>query len=330
MATPAEKLQILVIQHLEHAGIGEDVVGPVKEALEKSEKKGEGSTLYELFCSATGEGAPAPAPAGRKPSMQQQQQAPPQQQARMTQMQQQQQTRMSMQGQAAPRGSQMGGSVAYSAQQAAMIQQQAQVEQKPVIAKEPKVRDPKLDEQLMAASKAGSVDAIPGLINSGAYVNFQDGAGTSPLLAATEADKIDVVKVLLQNGADVNLARPDGTSPLLSAYKGNKKKVLKELTAGAFRTLNSAVHQTGTIGGGMMYDPGEDEGVTAMDMCQLRDEAEKLFKLEAHPEVPSPVPVEKRKESMVDLGAPGDISNLRQGGVRLLMQELCQATQKIS
>merc|ERR1719261_2041473 len=144
----------------------------------------------------------------------------------------------------------MTGSVAYSAQQAAMIQQQVMQEQKPVIAKEPKVRDPKLDEQLMAAAKAGSVDTIPGLISSGAYVNFQDSVGTSPLLAATEADKVDVVKVLLQNGADVNLARPDGTSPLLAAYKGNKKKVLKELTAGAFRTLNQSIHQTGIIGGG--------------------------------------------------------------------------------
>merc|ERR550537_164365 len=138
----------------------------------------------------------------------------------------------------------------------------------------------------MAAAKSGKVDSIPSLINSGAYVNMQDDAGTSPLLAATEADKIDVVKVLLQNGADVNLARPDGTSPLLCAYKSNKKKALKELTAGAFRTLNCAVHQTGVIGGGMMYDPGEDEGVTAMDMCQLKDEATKLFQLQAHPEVP--------------------------------------------
>merc|ERR1719191_1822311 len=177
----------------------------------------------------------------------------------------------------------MTGSVAYNAQQAAMMQQQLVPEAKPVIAKEPEVRNPKLDADLMAAAKSGAVDTIPGLINSGAYVNMQDGAGTSPLLAATEADKADVVKVLLQNGADVNLARPDGTSPLICAYKGNKKKVLKELTAGAFRTLNSAVHQHGSIGGGFMYDPGEDEGVTAMDMCQLRDETDKLFKLQAHP-----------------------------------------------
>eukprot|EP00746_Dinoflagellata_sp_MGD_P162060 gnl/MRDRNA2_/MRDRNA2_89459_c0_seq1.p1 gnl/MRDRNA2_/MRDRNA2_89459_c0~~gnl/MRDRNA2_/MRDRNA2_89459_c0_seq1.p1 ORF type:complete len:375 (+),score=104.32 gnl/MRDRNA2_/MRDRNA2_89459_c0_seq1:84-1127(+) len=346
MATAAEKLsaisasstegktqaiRILIIQHLEHAGLSEDVIGPVKDALEKSETKGEGSTLYELLSSA-GEAAsappaPPPAAAGRKPSMQQaqqMQQAPPPQA---------QQTRMSMQAQQPPAtrmSAQMSGSVAYNAQQAAMIQNQL-AEQKPVIAKEPKVRDPKLDEQLMAAAKSGAVDTIPSLINSGAYVNYQDGAGTSPLLAATEADKIEVVKVLLQNGADVNLARPDGTSPLLCAYKSNKKKLLKELTAGAFRTLNSAVHQTGHIGGGMMYDGmSEEEGVTAMDMCQLRDEAEKLFKLQAHPEVPPPSPMFVRKESMVDMGAPGDISNLRQGGVRLLMQELCNATQKVT
>merc|ERR1719261_1789080 len=193
----------------------------------------------------------------------------------------------------------MTGSVAYSAQQAAMIQQQVMQEQKPVIAKEPKVRDPKLDEQLMAAAKAGSVDTIPSLISSGAYVNFQDSVGTSPLLAAAEADKADVVKILLQNGADVNLARRDGTSPLLCAYKGNKKKVLKELTAGAFRTLNTAVNQTGYIGGGFMYDGGIDEGVTQMDMCQLRDEAGKLFALQAHaPEVKPTATLKPKEEEM--------------------------------
>jgi len=300
MTTPAQKLQILVIQHLEHAGIGEDVVTPLKEAFEKSEKKGEGSTLYELFCSATGEGGKAAPPKGRASAPQQ----PPSQQ----------QQRMSSQQAAASR-----------------VQQQAMPEQKPVIAKEPSVRNPKLDDQLMQASKTGAADTIPSLISSGAYVNFQDSVGTSPLLAAAEADKADVVKILLQNGADVNLARRDGTSPLLCAYKGNKKKVLKELTAGAFRTLNQSIHQTGIIGGGTMYDQMEDEGVTAMDMLQLREEADKLFKLQAHPPdvKASPVPI-KQQESMVNLGGgETDMGNLRQGGVRLLMQELCQATQKI-
>jgi len=331
MATADKKLEVFIIQALEHAGLGDEVLGPVKEALEKKEgeKKFEGSPLHELFCSATGEGQPAQPPA-----------PPPPAQGRQTKTQPQ--TRMSMQGgqQApagpapggpGPRNSQMGGSVAYNAQQAAMIQQQVIPQQKPVIAKEPDVRNPKLDEQLMTASKSGAVDTIPGLINSGAYVNFQDSVGTSPLLAATEADKVDVVKVLLQNGADVNLARPDGTSPLLAAYKGNKKKVLKELTAGAFRTLNSAVHQTGTIGAGAYYDPGEEEGITQMDMCQLRDEANKLFALQAHPpEVQSPTAQKPKEEEMVQIGGAMNMGDLRQGGVRLLMQELCHVTNKIS
>jgi len=202
---------------------------------------------------------------------------------------------------------------------------------KPVIAKEPEQRNLKLDQQLMQAAKGGSPDTIPGLITQGAYVNMQDSTGTTPLLAATEADKADVCRVLLQNGADVNLARNDGTSPLLCAYKGNKKKVLKELTAGAFRTLNSAVHQTGFIGSGCMYDPsGEDEGVTHMDICQAREETEKLFHLQAHaPEIKPQIKL-KHKESLVSVGGFVDPSNLRQGGVRLLMQELCQATQKIA
>lgn len=232
-------------------------------------------------------------------------------------------------GAAAAPGTRMSAQMSGS-QQMAMIQQQVTPSTKPIIAKEPEQRNPKLDEQLMQAVKAGSVDSIPGIVNQGAYVNMQDGSGTTPLLAATEADKVDVIKVLLQNGADVNLARKDGTSPLLSAYKGNKKKALKELTAGAFRTLNNTIHQTGSIGGGMLYNPGEEEGVTQMDVCQANEEMHKLWALQAHPPSPRSAPkMEDRQESMVNIGGVGDMGNLRQGGVKLLMQELCQITQPI-
>jgi hypothetical protein len=320
MVTAAEKLNILIIQHLEHVGVDAAVVAPLKAGLEKGTKP-EGSTLYELFCSATGEGMP--------PKQKQQMQQQPMQQ----QQKQQPPGRMPAQGgaptqQAPAARNAMQGS--YNGQQAAMPTQQILPPAKPVIAKEPEQRNPKLDEQLMTAAKSGAVDTIPGLINSGAYVNHQDKAGTTPLLAATEADKIDVIKVLLQNGADVNLARQDGTSPLLCAYKGNKKKSLKELTAGAFQTLNRAVNQTGNIGGGMMYDPGEDEGVTHMDICQAHDETAKLFKLQAHrPEVPVAKPEVTRKESMVNIGG-ADMGDLRAGGVRLLMQELSSAGRKVN
>jgi hypothetical protein len=327
MATAAEKLHILVIQHLEHVGVGEDVLAPLKAALENS-KTAEGSTLYDLFCAKTGEGV----------STQEKQQVQTTPQGRRTvqgqPQPQQQQGRMTTQGVAPPpqqqqrMSAQMTGSIAYNAQQAAMMQQQLMPVTKPVIAKEPEVRNPKLDAELMAAAKSGKADSIPGLINSGAYVNMQDDAGTTPLLAATEADQIDVLKVLLQNGADVNLARTDGTSPLLCAYKGNKKKLLKELTAGAFRTLNSAVHQHGSIGGNFMYDPIEDEGVTAMDVCQLRDETDKLFKLQAHSPEVTTSPVLAQKQSMVQIGGDMDISNLAAGSVKLLMQELVQVSQR--
>eukprot|EP00746_Dinoflagellata_sp_MGD_P003819 gnl/MRDRNA2_/MRDRNA2_107401_c0_seq1.p1 gnl/MRDRNA2_/MRDRNA2_107401_c0~~gnl/MRDRNA2_/MRDRNA2_107401_c0_seq1.p1 ORF type:complete len:337 (+),score=104.00 gnl/MRDRNA2_/MRDRNA2_107401_c0_seq1:94-1104(+) len=332
MASTAEKLNILVIQHLEHVGVSEDIITPLKTALENG-KTAEGSSLYELVYNASKvlqqqqvqpQVQPEQVPQGRRTV--QGQQPPPQQQ-------QPPQGRMTAQGVAPPMqqqrmSAQMSGSVAYNAQQAAMMQQQLMQETKPVIAKEPDVRNPKLDAELMAAAKAGKVDSIPSIITSGAYVNMQDEAGTSPLLAATEADKVDVVKVLLQNGADVNLAKPDGTSPLLCAYKGNKKKVLKELTAGAFRTLNTAVHQHGSIGGNFMYDPVEEEGVTMMDMCQLKDETGKLFKLQAHPPEVPPSPVLARKESMVQIGGEQDVSNLAAGSVRLLMQELVHVSQK--
>jgi len=301
MSTAAEKLHILILQHCEHVSVDESVITAMKGALEKNAGKAKGSTLYDLFCNATGEGLP--------PQQQQQQAQQPQGRASM-QMQQAPATRMSAQMSSPP-----------------VVPPSA----KPVIAKEPEQRNLKLDQQLMQAAKGGSPDTIPGLITQGAYVNMQDSTGTTPLLAATEADKADVCRVLLQNGADVNLARNDGTSPLLCAYKGNKKKVLKELTAGAFRTLNSAVHQTGFIGSGCMYDPsGEDEGVTHMDICQAREETEKLFHLQAHaPEIKPQIKL-KHKESLVSVGGFVDPSNLRQGGVRLLMQELCQATQKIA
>jgi len=299
MANPTQKLHILVIQHLEHVGVGENVVAPLKAALEKT-KPGEGSTLYELFCSATGEGGGAAAPKrGAAPKA-----APAQQQAPAAQ----QQARGSVPAAAAARPPPMMQNVA---------------DNKPIIARPPEPRNPKLDEQLMAASKSGSPDTIPGLVTQGAYVNMQDSSGRTPLLAATEADKDACVKVLLQHGADVNLAAKDGTTPLVCAYKTNKKKVLKELTAGAFRTLNTAVHQTGNIGGWAMYDPGADEGITETDMVQLKDEVGALFHLQAHPEVPSPKSPVKPQET-----GPSEIGDLRVGGVKLLMHELCNVTHK--
>ena len=177
MMTAAEKLHILVIQHLEHVGVGEDIIGPLKATLEKG-KNANGSMLYELFCTATGEGLTPQQQQQQQQMLQQRAVVPEAQQGRMTQVQQQKgRNSMSMLvGAAATPGTrmsaQMTGSVAYSNMLAAM--QQVMPPTKPIIAKEPEQRNQRLDEQLMQAAKSGSVDTIPGLINQGAYENTQD------------------------------------------------------------------------------------------------------------------------------------------------------------
>lgn len=216
-----------------------------------------------------------------------------------------------------------GGSITLTPQQAAFVQQQAYVQSQPVdtrplVAKEPAVRNAEADSQLMTAAFKGEEAKIGAFVTQGAFVNMQDASGTTPLLAATEGGHLEAVKVLITNGVDVNLAKKDGTSPLLVAYKNNKKKILKELTAAAFSTLTRAMHSQGASGiaPSGYYD---DEGISQIDLLQLHDETAKLVAMR------TAEPIKAKRASQIEREEGGGSTQLREGSVRLLLQDLTRA-----
>lgn len=316
MTSHAETLHGLVIQHLEHVGVGADVVSAVKEGLDAGKDKAEGSKLWELFMTVTTAAAAAPAPAPGKKSQQMPQQMPPPGRGP---------SQYAPPPAAAPPGrmSASGGvpGATLTPQQAAVVQQQF-ADTKPLIAREPDVRNKKLDDDLMKAAQGGNHAAFAGLIQAGAFVNMQDPTGATPLLAATEGNHVEAVKELLANGADVNLAKKDGTSPLICAYKDpKKKKVLKELTAGALQTLNRSMYSSAGLWASNFEDYGEDEGISQIDLLQMRDETQKLISLRS--EKPPP---ETAHAAFIAGGGALEPSSLREGAVKLLMQDLLTAT----
>lgn len=202
------------------------------------------------------------------------------------------------------------------------------IDTRPIIAPEPAMRNPEADNKLIMAAHQGKETEVTAAILGGAYVNMVDGTGTTPLLAAVDGGHLEVVKVLIANGADVNKSRPDGQSPLLVAYKTNKKKILKELTSAAFSTLNRAVNSTGQLGyipqdDGFLY---EDEVVSTVDLFQAEDELRRLMEMrvvtDENAKTVQAAPVEKMNPG----GANDGVSMLREGAVRLLMQDLTKVT----
>ncbi|KAK7867803.1 hypothetical protein R5R35_001215 [Gryllus longicercus] len=71
-----------------------------------------------------------------------------------------------------------------------------------------------LGEQLCKAAEEGRLSDVRRLIHSGAYVNYTDRYGSTPLVYAVFNDHADVVSLLLQRGADVNAVNLAGNSAL--------------------------------------------------------------------------------------------------------------------
>lgn len=64
------------------------------------------------------------------------------------------------------------------------------------------------------------------LINKGANINAQDGAGVTALMAASANGRDDIVKELIYNGADINLKDKQGRTPLMWATERGHKSII--------------------------------------------------------------------------------------------------------
>ena len=81
------------------------------------------------------------------------------------------------------------------------------------------VSNPALDNELMAAANKGDLAKVKDLVEKGAYPNFHDAGGSTPLIEAVYGGHAEVVKFLLEKGADANARKNDGAAAIGFAKK---------------------------------------------------------------------------------------------------------------
>jgi len=77
--------------------------------------------------------------------------------------------------------------------------------------------------------KAGNVNLVALLLNSGANVNHQNRNGATPLRFAATSNFLPIVELLMQRGADQSIPNNKGETPLQVARARNKRAVYKYL-----------------------------------------------------------------------------------------------------
>jgi ankyrin repeat protein len=76
-----------------------------------------------------------------------------------------------------------------------------------------------LDIELMAAAGKGDLAKVKDLVEKGAYPNYHDTEGRTPLIEAVYGGHAEVVKFLLEKGADPNARKNDGAAAIGFAKK---------------------------------------------------------------------------------------------------------------
>jgi uncharacterized protein len=101
------------------------------------------------------------------------------------------------------------------------------------------------DGPLVAAVKAGDLQAVRALVKSGTDVNVPSGDGSTPLLWAADTAGLEIARALIKAGARVNAANDFGVTPLLHASRtGNAAMVDLLLQSGADPALAHSEGET--------------------------------------------------------------------------------------
>jgi ankyrin repeat protein len=76
-----------------------------------------------------------------------------------------------------------------------------------------------LDIELMVAANKGDLAKVKSLVEQGAYPNYHNEGGSTPLIEAVYGGHAEVVKYLLEKGADPNARKNDGAAAIGFAKK---------------------------------------------------------------------------------------------------------------
>ena len=120
----------------------------------------------------------------------------------------------------------------------------------PLLAAHARLQDQSLNDELLAATASGDVEAVTALLGQGANVNAESGRGVTPLYVAADRAKLALVKLLLERGADWSIQDLEwGMTPLEVAAKPLSDVQEPEARAAIIRLL---VEQgAGTDGGAL-------------------------------------------------------------------------------
>jgi len=87
----------------------------------------------------------------------------------------------------------------------------------------------KLNRDLQDAAKKGDAEKAKEFIEQGADVEYESGAGWTPLMYASARGHMETVKALLRKGADVNAKNDIGATALMYAAAGGHIETVKLL-----------------------------------------------------------------------------------------------------
>lgn len=84
-----------------------------------------------------------------------------------------------------------------------------------------------LNEKLLTAAAEGKTELVVSSLESGAYINAQDGRGRTAVMAATHGNHVETVKALIEAGADINRQDDRQDNPFLYAGAEGLVEILK-------------------------------------------------------------------------------------------------------
>jgi len=104
-----------------------------------------------------------------------------------------------------------------------------------------------VDQELIAAARAGEAEAVRGLLEQGASVTARDPSGASALVAAAYGNHVEVARLLLDAGADVDVKdSTEQSAYLIATSEVGDDTTLLDVTLAAGADVNAKDSYNGT------------------------------------------------------------------------------------
>ena len=104
-----------------------------------------------------------------------------------------------------------------------------------------------VDQELIAAARAGKAEVVRGLLEQGASVTARDPSGASALVAAAYGNHVEVARLLVDAGADVDMKdSTEQSAYLIATSEVGDDTTMLDLTLAAGADVNAKDSYNGT------------------------------------------------------------------------------------